>query len=136
MESNIGKLRNTAQRSIILNVLKGMKTHPTADELYEKVRNEMPRISLGTVYRNLMMLAELGVVRKLETAGKQMRFDGDLSPHVHIRCRRCGRVDDIWADPISIPEHMKTIDFRGYQVTGYALEYEGVCPDCAKKGMN
>ncbi|MEZ0328715.1 MAG: transcriptional repressor [Dissulfuribacterales bacterium] len=136
MESNTGKLRNTAQRSIILNVLKGMKTHPTADELYEKVRNEMPRISLGTVYRNLMMLAELGVVRKLETAGKQMRFDGDLSPHVHIRCRRCGRVDDIWADPISIPEHTKTIDFRGYQVTGYALEYEGICPDCAQKGMN
>ncbi len=135
MESNTVKLRNTAQRSLILSVLKGMKTHPTADELYEKVRSEMPRISLGTVYRNLMMLVDLGMVRKLKTAGKQMRFDGDLSHHVHIRCSHCGRVDDVWADPISIPEHMKTIDFRGYQVTGYSLEYEGVCPDCAKKNI-
>lgn len=136
MKNQTIKLRNTAQRSMILSVLRSMKTHPTADELYEKVRATMPRISLGTVYRNLMMLAELGVVRKLETAGKQMRFDADLSPHVHIRCTSCGRVDDIWADPISLQKHEKDIDFRGYKVTGYSLEYEGLCPDCANKAIN
>jgi len=85
-------MRLTNQRRIILEELKSVTTHPTADEIYGMVRQKMPRISLGTVYRNLEVLSSLGLVRKLENAAGQKRFDGDVSPHHHIRCEVCGKV--------------------------------------------
>ena len=88
-------MRDTSQRRIIMEELVKLKTHPTANEIYERVRRRIPRISLGTVYRNLEMLSESGLIRKLETAGTRKRFDGTVSNHYHVRCIKCGRMDDL-----------------------------------------
>lgn len=129
MKELLGKdMRLTNQRRIILEELQTVTTHPTADEVYGMVRQKMPRISLGTVYRNLEVLSSLGLVRKLENAAGQKRFDGDTSPHHHIRCEVCGKVGDIFDAPdISGIEASLNSEFR---ITGFTLEFSGVCPDC------
>ena len=75
--------RMARQRAVILEELRKLKSHPTADELYSIVRERLPRISLGTVYRNLDFLADSGEIRRLEAAGSTKRFDGDISNHQH-----------------------------------------------------
>jgi Fur family ferric uptake transcriptional regulator len=119
----------TAQRKVILEELRRVDTHPTADTIYAMVRRRLPRISLATVYRNLEWLAGAGLIRKYESGGSQRRFDGNPSDHYHVRCVRCGRLDDIPMEP------SPTLDqaARGntdYQIVGHRLEYLGVCPAC------
>jgi Fur family transcriptional regulator, ferric uptake regulator len=122
-------LRITEQRRIILEELKNVKTHPTANEVYDMVRKRLPRISLGTVYRNLEILSEAGVIRKLELAGTQKRFDGTVENHYHVRCLICGRVEDLPMDPI--PAIDVALDgYSGYQVLWHRLEFMGLCPRC------
>jgi Fur family transcriptional regulator, ferric uptake regulator len=116
------------QRLVILEELKKVKTHPTADEVYEAARLYIPRISLATVYRNLEALAEDGAIQKLQVSGSQMRFDGDPSEHCHIRCTRCGQVDDIEGDGlVGWPENT-----GGYELTGCRVEFAGICPVCRR----
>ncbi len=126
------KLRMTHQREVILQELKKSKNHPSADELYERVKKRSPRISLATVYRNLEILAETGAIRKIEISGRQKRFDWILAQHDHIYCVKCHRIDNIdmknRKDLSLQPENS-----RGYQVGGYRVEFFGYCPDCRKK---
>lgn len=129
MKTLLGKdMRLTNQRRIIMEQLRSVTSHPTADEIYGMVREKMPRISLGTVYRNLEVLSSLGLVRKLENAAGQKRFDGDMSPHHHIRCELCGKVGDIFDAP-DIPGIEMNVS-TDFQVTGYSLEFSGICPEC------
>jgi Fur family ferric uptake transcriptional regulator len=124
--------RNTPQRRVVLEELSQMKSHPTAAELYAVVRRRLPRISLGTVYRNLEVLHEDGTIGKMEFAGAESRFDGNLEPHDHVRCTDCGRIADIFPqgpDQISVPPE----EMAGFQVEGYRLEYFGFCPGCQAK---
>ena len=88
-------MNRTVQREAILAELRASRKHPTAEEIYTVLRSRMPQLSLGTVYRNLEQMSQAGVIRKLETAGKCKRFDGDLSLHHHIRCVECGAVEDV-----------------------------------------
>lgn len=121
--------RNTPQRRVVLEELCQMKTHPTAAELYAMVRQRLPRISLGTVYRNLEVLHEDGMIRKMEFAGAESRFDGEMEPHDHVRCTDCGRITDIFPQgPVPIPTPLE--DMAGFRVEGYRLEYFGSCPSC------
>ena len=125
-------VRNTKQRTIILEELKKVKTHPTADELYMMVRKRVPRISLGTVYRNLENLAEAGIILKLEYAEGQKRFDGNVVPHIHFKCTECGALEDI-PFQIEIPELNKRLTWsKTHEITGARLEYFGLCPECNK----
>ena len=119
--------RMTKQRRIILDELRKVTSHPTADELYEIVRQRLPRISLGTVYRNLEVLSENGEVLKLESAGSQKRFDGDVSDHCHVRCVRCGRVGDVMG---SVPLPTMQVEAPGFTVTRASVEFYGVCDEC------
>lgn len=121
----------TRQRRVILDELRKVTSHPTADELYRKVRRRLPRISLGTVYRNLEVLSGSGSILKLDLAGRQRRFDGDLSPHYHVRCVQCGRVEDVVAAPQTGLENSPT-DAKGYRIIGHRLEFTGICPRCQK----
>ena len=107
-----------------------MKSHPTADEIYEAVRKLLPRISLGTVYRNLETMSRAGLIRKLELGNTQKRFD-DNTPggHYHVRCVSCGRLDDVSAKSLSSIENA----FRAgsdYEITGHQLVLTGLCPKC------
>jgi Fur family ferric uptake transcriptional regulator len=119
----------TRQRRVILEQLRKVVSHPTADEVYAMVRRRLPRISLGTVYRNLEILAEGGAIRRLDMAGRQRRYDGNLEHHYHVRCVRCGRVGDVVSRPL--PELDNA--FRGssdYEIIGHRLELVGLCPRC------
>jgi len=123
--------RNTRQRQVVLEELRKVTSHPTATELYDMARQRLPKISIATVYRNLELLAQAGEITKLDLAGGEARFDGDASQHHHIRCTQCGRVEDAGGPAIQTDVTSPS----GYEVTGYRLEFTGVCPDC-KNGIN
>ena len=122
-------MRMTSQREIILQELQDSHQHLTADELYERVKKIMPRISLATVYRNLETLSEAGIIGKLEISGRQKRFDYDVHPHDHIYCLECHRVDNIEFDRNLVNPAAVASD-RGYRITGYRVEFKGVCSAC------
>ena len=124
-------MRMTKQRRLILEELRRDNSHPTADALYERVRRQMPRISLGTVYRNLEILTSLGEVQTLELSGSQKRFDGNPNKHYHIRCLNCGRVDDAPIAPLSRLED-ELYEATVYTIMGHRLEFLGLCPECTK----
>ena len=124
------KLRITSQRDVILDELRLVKSHPTADELYEHVRRRLPRVSLATVYRNLEWLSEQGLARKIEVGGRQKRFDGDISDHYHVRCHKCGRVADVEMDLLDGVED-RIAQCCGFTVTGHRIEFTGLCPACS-----
>jgi Fur family transcriptional regulator, ferric uptake regulator len=120
--------RSTRQRRVILEELSALKSHPTASELYEVVRKRLPRISLGTVYRNLELMHKAGMVLKL-AYGSESRFDADVREHHHVRCVHCDRVADLYEVPVQ-PPRLKAEHPLGYEILGYQLEFIGVCPDC------
>ncbi len=122
--------RMTRQRKVILQVLqKDVTTHPSADEVYDIVRRDLPRISLGTVYRNLEILCELGEIQKLEFGGAHKRFDGNPHAHYHVRCALCDRVDNVDLDPVKQIE-ADINSATDYKIIGHRLEFIGLCPDC------
>jgi Fur family transcriptional regulator, peroxide stress response regulator len=125
-------MRLTTQRQIILEELAKVTSHPTANEVYDMVRRRLPRIGLGTVYRNLELMAESGLILKLEVGGTQKRFDATVSPHYHIRCIECGRVDDI---EIPVQHQINDIATQAcdYQILGHHIEFSGICDDCSIK---
>lgn len=126
------KTRMTNQRRIILEELRKLHTHPTVDELYTLVKARMPHISLGTVYRNLDLLAETGEVLKLSSAGNMRRFDGNTAPHRHIFCKVCGRVADVPCDEHS-GSLQESIHVPGFRVMSVRVEYDGLCEECMAK---
>ena len=128
------KKRMTLQRKIILEELRNVTSHPTADEVYEMVRKRLPKVSLGTIYRNLDVLAECGDILKLERAGAQMRFDGNPEDHYHVRCMGCGCVADVTAQVT--PPLVHACDAEDFEITGSSLEFYGYCGDCRKQGAN
>ena len=128
-------IRMTESRKAILSAMSGTRGHPTADEVYSMVRAELPKVSLGTVYRNLDLLARQGLIRTLATAGEQRRYDGMLDEHHHIRCEVCGRIDDIELGKTERLDEL-LVDGRGYEVHGYTLCFTGVCRECTGNGTN
>lgn len=125
-------IRLTTQRQIILEELSKVKTHPTASELYDMVRKRLPRIGLGTVYRNLELMAESGMILKIEVGGTQKRFDATTDEHYHIRCSTCGKVDDI---DIPVIEELvaQAADASSYLILGHHIEFTGICSFCQKQ---
>ncbi len=125
------KMRMTPQRRVILEELRKVNDHPAADEIYRRVRKRLPKISLGTVYRNLEVLCELGKIQRLELSGSTKRYDGVPTKHYHIRCVECGRVDDAPIAPLNQLED----DLYGttvYEIIGHNLEFTGLCPQCSR----
>ena len=119
--------RMSKQRQVILEELRKVDTHPTADEVYDMVRRRLPRISLGTVYRNLEFLSEKGLVLRLGGAGSQKRFDGTPEAHPHMRCRICSKVCDVHAQ-VPMPQ---LEDAEGWQLERCDVDFIGICPECA-----
>lgn len=124
--------RTTRQRMVILEELKKVKTHPAADEIYKMVRKRLPRISLGTVYRNLEVLSELKEIQQIEVVGNLKRFDGNPENHYHIRCIICGRIDDAHFD-LENDLEKKMCQFTDYTIISHKLEFIGICPECSSK---
>jgi Fe2+ or Zn2+ uptake regulation protein len=120
--------RNTKQLQIIWNAVKDDKSHPTADQIYERVRKKLPTISLGTVYRNLQKLVS---DKKLQVLmrGRSQHFDPLAEPHQHFICESCDRVYDVLIDnrreirPVKLPH-------EGFKVTSHQLAFYGTCKHC------
>lgn len=121
--------RNTPQRRAILEELRKLHSHPTAAEVYEAVRRHLPKISLGTVYRNLELLTEMGAISKIEIAGKEARFDAVTERHIHVRCIRCSRIADVSTAPPEEIQHERS-GVNDWKVIERRVEYVGVCPEC------
>lgn len=122
-------IKYSRQRESIKNFLSDRCDHPTAEIIYENIRKEYPNISLGTVYRNLSLLAELGEIKKISTDSGPDRFDGNIRPHYHFFCRNCGGVFDINMESIN---HINTIadaSFHG-SVEGHITHFYGLCAEC------
>ncbi len=129
------KYRMTNQRQVILEEIRKVNTHPTADEVYEMVRKRLPRISLGTVYRNLEILSTRGAIKKIGPISSQMRFDGITKKHYHIRCIYCGKLEDAPIDPMDNLENAIR-EKSDYSIIGHRLEFIGICPECSKKSKS
>jgi Fur family ferric uptake transcriptional regulator len=123
--------RNTKQRQVILEELQKMRSHPTASKLYVVVRRRLPKISLGTVYRNLELLSRMGIINKFEHSRGEARYDGTVEHHDHLRCVCCGRLDDLSGPPLPLPSKGRE-DRGGYKITGHRLEFLGICPQCRR----
>ncbi|MBU0493299.1 MAG: transcriptional repressor [Chloroflexi bacterium] len=120
-------LRITRQRQAILDVLQSTVAHPDAAWVYDQVRQQIPNVSLGTVYRNLQVLEDQGLVRVLRY-GRFRRYDGNISRHYHLACLGCGAVCDLgldWQDRLG-----QQVEQEGYEVTDHRLEFYGYCLQC------
>lgn len=124
-------LKYSRQRQVIKDFLMTRKDHPTADTVYMNVRQEYPNISLGTVYRNLSLLADLGEIRRLRLGDGVDHFDADTSMHYHFICTECGGVTDLSIKPGAI-EHIReaaAANFDG-RIEGHMTYFYGVCGNC------
>lgn len=125
--------RMTEQRRAVLEALASVDTHPTAAEVYEMVREELPDVSQGTVYRNLHKLVELGYAQELDYGPGASHFDATVKPHYHVRCARCGRVDDLHVDRKPVPCIDEAREAAGdWEIFEHRVEFMGLCPDCRK----
>ena len=120
------------KRDAILNCVRATTTHPSAEWVYENVRTQMPDISLATVYRNLSLFKEQGLIVSLGTVKGVERFDGNTEPHVHFICTQCGGVQDL--PEISVPEELNSAVARssGGRVDSCQLSFTGICGKCRK----
>lgn len=129
----ITKMKQSNQRTIILNYLRSVKTHPTARQVYDAVRKVLPHISFATVYRNLNQLREEGVILELSYANKASHYDGNPNNHYHFSCQICGQVADLdSALPLEQVQSLIGSQIKG-QVLGYRLEFNGICENCQNK---
>ena len=124
-------VKYSRQREAIKNFLMSRKDHPTAEVVYEHVLKAFPNISLGTVYRNLNLLVELGEIRKLSCGDGTDHFDYDTSPHYHYVCRPCGRVMDI---PMEATKELETAakEFVLGTIDDHTVFFYGICDECLK----
>lgn len=122
-------IKYSRQRESIKNSLMQRYDHPTAETVYLDIKEEFPNISLGTVYRNLSLLADMGEIMKISTGIGPDRFDGNTEPHYHFFCNCCGKVIDLEMESI---EHINVIAGAkfGGQIEGNFTHFFGKCPDC------
>jgi len=121
-------VRYSKQRETVYDVVASTKSHPDADWVYGKVREIIPNVSLGTVYRNLRTLVDSGQLITLETSLGTIHYDADLSEHDHFVCEECGRISDLFI-PRSDKEQLEA---DGYEVKAVKRIFYGICKECNK----
>lgn len=124
----------TRQRRMILDALRSVDTHPSADQIYEMVRKRLPRVSLGTVYRNLELLHKAGLIQKLD-GNTCKHYDGDTARHCHFRCEGCDQVIDI-STQVRVNESEVAAEIPGFKLDGYRVDFFGLCPVCRTKATH
>jgi len=129
------------QRSLILDIIKNTKTHPTADWVYQEAKKELPTIGIATVYRNLNTLVEMGEVRRLVSGDGQDRFDGDIGEHFHMKCTCCGGLVDLEPEDDSKLFRLKKAIGEAFPGLGEGVELDavllkGLCAKCIDEKKN
>ena len=125
-------LKMTPQRMAIVQELAADPSHPTAQELFERLRPALPSMSFATVYNTLDALASAGLCASLSLAPGPARFDPNMRPHHHAVCDRCGLVRDVEGEAPSVPESDPSPRPPGFQVRAVELIYRGLCASCAQ----
>jgi Fur family peroxide stress response transcriptional regulator len=120
--------RVTKQRKAIFSVLQGDNSHPTAEEIYQRVKQRLPHISLATVYRNLRMLTQEGLILEISTPDGPNRYDPQTHQHYHFLCDQCGRVYDV---EIPVQRQLnQELSRQGYRVRSHETVFYGLCQNC------
>ena len=134
MKTETPRYKFSRQRESILQLLQSTKSHPTADWVYTQLKPRFPKLSLGTVYRNLNILVKLGKVRELRCGSTFDRFDGNVMPHDHFTCNRCGRIYDL---ELEMPGDLDQLvrNESGCCVESHNLDFYGLCRECATQSM-
>ncbi|MGM8363838.1 peroxide-responsive transcriptional repressor PerR [Virgibacillus sp. W0181] len=122
-------VRITPQRHAVLEYLLTSMTHPTADEIYKALESKFPNMSVATVYNNLRILREIGLVRELTYGDSSSRFDSNTDAHYHIICNECGKIVDFDYPSLNEVESLAE-QITGFNVSHHRLELYGNCPDC------
>lgn len=123
------RTRETKQRKVVYETIKTTRSHPTADWIFDRVRTEIPKISLGTVYRNLSVLKDEGMIREINGTDKRAHYDADLTPHAHFFCTDCGQIWDVYGVPGVDWRTLK--ELVGCEVTDQRLDFQGRCAACS-----
>lgn len=126
--------RETPQRRLVYDAVARTDSHPTAEWVHARVRRAMPRISLGTVYRNLQLLVADGRLRMWKR-GRTARFDADVEPHDHFVCRSCGLLLDVERAPEAISSE-RPLRASGHRIETRVLEFVGLCRKCCRSRRN
>jgi Fur family transcriptional regulator, peroxide stress response regulator len=119
----------TPQRLEILKIIMSRYDHPSADNIYQEVRRQLPMISFNTVYKTLETFCQLGLITKINPLHEVARYDGNVSPHTHMVCTRCHKVEDFtwhWPEEVPLPSPGAT----GFKVDSLAVHLFGLCPHC------
>lgn len=124
--------RNTKQLSFILDTIKMMPRHFTADDVYEEVKKEYPGLGQATVFRNLNKMAEEGILLRIEVPGGAREYELMAPKHYHAKCMKCGKLFDIEMDYMPNLEK-KVKDAHGFQFSGHDIIFTGLCSSCIKK---
>ena len=127
-------LRRTRPREVVLDVVRGTDSHPTAEQVHGLVRRRLPRVSLGTVYRNLRRLVEAGLVKELP--GPHARFDGNVTEHHHFTCTACGRIVDVAGALAAGPARAlsaRVASLTGLGITHQRIQFYGRCGPCRSR---
>jgi Fur family peroxide stress response transcriptional regulator len=124
--------RVTKQRLIILDAVRNIENHPTVEEVYNIVKSKIPNISLGTVYRTLALLEELGLLQKIVSGQSSTRYDSNLEAHYHAICLNCGRLLDVDKSVLGDLEAHFPSEI-GFTMVSHKLEFYGYCKDCSLK---
>lgn len=122
------------KRDAILTCLRRSHVHPSADWVYAQLKPQFPDLSLATVYRNLTLFKEQGLIRSIGTVDGVEHFDGNTAPHAHFVCSHCARVMDIMGLESLPALQMQAEDQVGGRITGASLTFFGLCPDCHREG--
>ncbi len=125
-------LANTHQRQVLYRALAESDDHPSPEALYERVKKEIPVISLGTVYRNIKIFEQHGLLREVTPLHEPSRLDANLTDHHHLVCQRCRSIVDVPAEDIE-PVRFRRGSPQGFQVERYEIEVLGICSRCAKE---
>lgn len=128
-------LKYSRQRESIKEFLQSRTDHPTADVVYENMKLIYPNISLGTVYRNLSLLADLGEIKKLSSFAGADHFDGRIERHCHFMCTKCERIIDLENEKIHHIMELAGENFGG-KITDYSARFFGLCEECLKETTN
>lgn len=125
------KIRQSKQRDAILAILRQSTAHPTAEDVYNQAREELPDISLGTVYRNLNFLADHNLIRRVKTKDNTVHFDGNMTPHYHFVCENCGQIYDIFPTTDATAKLISEVEMTGHKVHYSSINFVGLCAECA-----
>jgi len=126
------KMRHSHQREMIYEYLASSFEHPSAEMVYESLREDIPNLSLGTVYRNLKLLESMGKIRRVTTLQNVERYDAKCGDHAHFVCECCGRVKDLKALNAHSAKESCCVD-GGDSISWVSVDFGGVCAECAAK---